>query len=158
MGEHAISVSDDGQHGVNDQMNDQAEAIDGHGDRIDQKRHIVGDNLDRAMGGLPSMLLDLGIVDANFGFVRCPVFAEAQMGESSTIEIERIPIHQIDRRNGPIVVTHEHFAKFGLFCIELFMEARNGARKENLLAVLQPCCHRQTLHCSVTALSFHQTL
>ena len=44
--------------------------IQRHGRRIDEKGHIVGDDLDDRVGGLPTMFFELWIVDPDLCFAR----------------------------------------------------------------------------------------
>ena len=45
------------------------------------------------------MLLDLRIVDADFGLARAPLLGEAQMGQRRAVEVERIALDQLGRRH-----------------------------------------------------------
>ena len=52
---------------LNHQMQSQSLAVDLHGHRVHQERHVVIDDLDDRVRGLPSVFLALRIVNAQLG-------------------------------------------------------------------------------------------
>ena len=58
--------------GVNDKMDCQVPLVQFGGNRIDQKRHVVIDDLDNGMAAFPAVFLFIGVEDPD---LRCPGFA-----------------------------------------------------------------------------------
>jgi hypothetical protein len=87
---------------VNDQVERQALAIDLHRHRVDQKRHVVTDDLDHRMGRLPAVLLEARIVDANARAARLPAHempvtqhGPVEIGNGKSGEVVRIDLPEI---------------------------------------------------------------
>src|SRR5207244_1049526 len=53
---------------------------------------VVGDDLDDAMRGLPTVLVDVRRVDADLRLARLPLLQELPMGERSAVEIQLVEI------------------------------------------------------------------
>ena len=88
---------------VDDEMARIAAAVQDHAHGIDEERHVVGDDLDDGMGGLPAVLLNLGVVNANLRLARCAPAGEIEMGHRRAVEVVRPALDQVLRRGAGIV-------------------------------------------------------
>jgi len=77
----------------------EALAREGHRDRVDDERHVVGDDLDHRVRRVPAVLVALGVVDADLGLAGSAPAGEAPMRHRTAIEIPRVPIGQVLGRN-----------------------------------------------------------
>ena len=88
LGELAVGVALDPHHGVDDQMDGQPLAVQLRGHRVDEEGHVVVDDLHHRAVGLPAMLLDAGVVDADLGAVgRLALLAPLPHGERGAVEL-----------------------------------------------------------------------
>ena len=69
------------------QMDGKALAVQLGGDRIDQERHVVVDDLDHGMAALPAMLVKLRMVDPDAGGPRLPLAAELPDRQCGAVEL-----------------------------------------------------------------------
>ena len=63
--QRAALVAVDGDHRVDDQVDAEAVAVQLHRHRVDQERHVVGDDLDCGVRSTPAVALELRVVDAH---------------------------------------------------------------------------------------------
>jgi hypothetical protein len=82
-------------HRVDDQVRGQPASIERHAHRVHQERHVVGGNLDDAVRRLPSMLLELGVVDAQPGRSRRARAQKAPMCEGRPVQVGHVVFRQI---------------------------------------------------------------
>ena len=54
------------KHRMNEEVGGQPSLVERHADRVDQKRHVIRDNLDDGVRRLPAVLLQLWVVDVDF--------------------------------------------------------------------------------------------
>ena len=123
------------------QVDHQAELIERDADRIDQKRHVVIDDLDHGMGRLPAMLLDLRVVDPDFRLAWPPLLAEAEMGQRRAIQIQRVAIEEIIQGDAAVVMAHERFRQYGLAIFQLVVQPTDHALQQVGSLVLQTGRH-----------------
>jgi hypothetical protein len=60
----AIGAAPDAKHRMHDRMQRESLPIDRHRNRVDQKRHVVVDDLDDRVIRVPAMLFENRVVDA----------------------------------------------------------------------------------------------
>ena len=82
LGQLAGLVAAHGDHRVDGQVDDQAVAVQLHGHRVDQERHVVGDDLHDRVGA-PAVLLEPGAVDADLGLAGLPAVASRQWARTA---------------------------------------------------------------------------
>src|SRR5262249_57011738 len=66
-GDLAGGVSDDAQDGMDDEMDGEVVAVELHRHRIDEEGHVVVDDLDQGMRGMPAILVGPRGEDAGLG-------------------------------------------------------------------------------------------
>ena len=106
-GEPAFGIALDGEDRMNGEVDREAVAVELHGDTVDEKRHVVGDDLDDGMGRLPAMLLQMRVVDAHLAGARLAGLGEAEMGERRAVEVGHLALGDVGRCDIPKVATHE---------------------------------------------------
>ena len=87
-----FGVAPQAHHRMNDQVRRQSTPVERHAHGIDEKRHIVGDNLNDRVGRLPTVLLELWVVHVNLGDAGLALLGVGQMGHRRAIEIYIIAI------------------------------------------------------------------
>ena len=90
-------------HRVDDEVARMAAAVQHHAHGIDQERHVVGYDLDDGVGGLPAVLLDLGVVDADLGLAGSAPAGEVEMRRRCAVQVFRPALDQIFQRGARIV-------------------------------------------------------
>src|SRR5204863_297989 len=60
-----LRVAEDADDRVDDQVDAVATAVELHSHRVDEERHVVGDDLDGGVGRAPAVLVELRVVDAD---------------------------------------------------------------------------------------------
>ena len=108
----ALSIADQPDDRVDDQVDLQAELIERRGHRIDQERHVVVDDLDDGMGRLPALFLGLRAVDPDLGDPERPGLAVAPQGQGGAIEVVRFLAQDVVRRHVGIELAQEAFRGF----------------------------------------------
>ena len=83
----ARSVAADSQHRMHQQVQGQVVTRQQHGQRVDQERHVVVDDLDDGMGGVPAMTFEIRVVQPHFGNTGLAHTAEIQMGHDGTVQV-----------------------------------------------------------------------
>ena len=88
-------------------MHRQPQAVQGRGDRIHQERHVVIDDLDHRMAGVPAMLVILRIVDPDLGHARLAGAAELPEPQRGAVEVVFLLADHVVRRNVPVIEPDE---------------------------------------------------
>ena len=143
--EHAVRVTAHRLHRMDRQVDQEAQAVQRHADRIHQERHVVGDHLDDRVGGLPAVLLDLRVIDPHLGVPGLAVLAEAQVRQRGAVQIERVAIDQVGRGHRAVIVVHERLGERGQGMIQLVVHPVGHALEQVGLLVLQPGRHDSPL-------------
>jgi len=86
-GQRAIRGSLDADDRMDDEVQRQAVAIRFHRHRVDEKRHVVVDDLDDRMLRQPPLLLDRRIERAHARLARCTLAGEVPVGERRAIQV-----------------------------------------------------------------------
>ena len=66
-----------------------------HGDGIHQKGHVIVDDLDNGMTGYPAVLLQLRVIDAEFGRTAAETSRESKMRQGGAVQIGRVHLCQV---------------------------------------------------------------
>ena len=140
-GQRAVGRALDRHHRVDRDVDQEAQPVERHAERIDQERHVVGDHLDHRVGRLPAVLLDLRIVDPERRLAGRAVLGEAEVGQGRAVQIERIALEQIDRRHRAVVMPEERLGALGLTFGQLIVQPIDHPLEQIGLLVLQPGCH-----------------
>ena len=67
------------KHGVHHQVDRETAAVQDHGERVDEERHVVGDHLDHGARCRPAVALNIGVPDADDRLAVPPLFAELEV-------------------------------------------------------------------------------
>jgi hypothetical protein len=78
-----------------------------HADRVDQERHVVGDDLERGVRRLPAVDLELRIEDADLALARLALAAEVQVRERRAVEVDARLAREILRGDPAVVLADE---------------------------------------------------
>ncbi len=103
----AVLVAPQPHHRMDDQMGGQSASIERHAHRVHQERHVVGGDLDDGVRRLPSVLLELRVVDAQ---PRRAPRARAQkipVRERGSVKVGDVALGQILVGGAGKVATHE---------------------------------------------------
>ena len=87
------------EDGVHDKVHGEVAPREFRGDGIDEKRHVVVDDLHHRMGGIPAILFELRIIDPDRRLARRAVRREVPEGERRAEEVFRVPADDIVRRD-----------------------------------------------------------
>jgi hypothetical protein len=80
---------------VDGQVDDQAVAVQLHGHRVDQERHVVGDDLHDRVPRAPAVLLEAGAVDPDLGLAGLAIVGKAPVGQHGPVEVVRVQLEQV---------------------------------------------------------------
>jgi hypothetical protein len=95
------------QHRVDREVDDQPVPVQLHRHRVDQERHVVGDDLDDRVDRPPAVLLEARTVDMDLGGARLAPLGGAQVGHDGAVQVVRLAFHQVLRRHPPVVLAGE---------------------------------------------------
>ena len=85
----AVGVAFDFQHRMHQQMQGEVVAGQQHGHRINQERHVVVDDFDGGVGGLPTVALKIRVVGAHLVLAGQAFAGKVQVGHGGAVEVER---------------------------------------------------------------------
>ena len=111
----AVLVAADPHHRVDDQVDAVALAREVHRHRVDDERHVVGDDLDQRVRRLPAVLLELRVVDPDLRLAGRAVLGQVPVRHGGAVQVERIAIRQVLGRHPLVVLPHERLARHRLF-------------------------------------------
>ena len=95
------------EDGVDDQVNDQPLAIELGGDGIDQKRHVVGDDLDHRVFRPPAVFFDGRVVDAHGSLAGGAGGREIPVRQGGVEQAVRALLQEVVGRHVPVVLGEE---------------------------------------------------
>ncbi len=114
IGDLALAVSHRRDDGMDDQMDGQPQIVERHRHRIDEKRHVVGDDLHDGVIALPAVLLRIGVVDVDLALPRATDVPERPMRQRGAVEVFHPAVRDVFRRDVLVVQTHETLDGIGL--------------------------------------------
>ncbi len=92
---------------VDEQVDGQAEVVERHGDRVDEKRHVVVDDLDDRVRRMPAVLLDARVEDPDLDLAGLALRAELPQREGRAVQIFGIGADDVLGRDVVVVVADE---------------------------------------------------
>ena len=111
-------------HGVDDEVARIPAAVQDHPHRVDQERHVVGDNLDDGVGRLPAVLLDPGVVDPDLRAARRTPPSEIEMRHRGAVEIARLAFGEVVGRRAGVVAGKERKREIEVLAAHPFARER----------------------------------
>ena len=91
----SVAITGHAQRRMHDEVDGEPQPVAGHGQRIHQKGHVIGDDLDDAVQRMPAVLLRVGVVRTDPGFTARPVPEQAPVRKRSAVEIGGAALDQI---------------------------------------------------------------
>ena len=128
---------------MDEQVDARVLAAELHRRRVDEERHVVGDELDDRVRGLPSVLLEVGVVDAHVGRAGLALAREAPVGERGAVEVERVELGEVLGRHPAVVLADELLGLRRLVLAESLADAGADGLDQRAVDLLQPR-HRPT--------------
>ena len=122
-------------------MNAEAVPVQLLADAVDEKWHIVVDDLDHGMGRLPAILFELRVVDAQLGLARRTVLTEAQLCQSGAVQIEWIALGQILGRHVTEISPDKPLGDRRLIATETITQLSRETVDDLGLTLLGACRH-----------------
>jgi hypothetical protein len=112
---------------VDDQVDAEAAPVQLHRHRIDQERHVVGDDLHRRVRRLPAVLLELRVVDAQLRLAGRARACEVEVGQRSAVEVDRGALGQVLGGHPAVVLPRERLGLRGVSVVKLLVQPRTDA-------------------------------
>ena len=94
-------------HRVDDQMDGQPECVQRSGERVDEERHVVVDDLDDGVAGVPAVLVIVRVIGPDLGGTRRPLGAEMPEAEGGTVQVVGLLADDVVGRDVPVVEADE---------------------------------------------------
>ncbi len=110
----ATLVSFDAGHRVGQQMHAQVESFEEGQHRVDDERHVFGDQVDHRVAARPTVDLGPGVVDADEGLGGSTTVGQFEMPNRRGIQLERRLAGDVLGRNAVVVEPHDPFALAGV--------------------------------------------
>jgi hypothetical protein len=96
--ETAVAVAGDCEDRVHQHHRLDVEPVELGDHRVDQKGHVVVDDLDHAVAALPAAFIDARIVDAHLGLSRAALLAEAPQRQRGAVQVVGAQFGEVARR------------------------------------------------------------
>ena len=100
--EGADGVPSDDQLRVHDEMDGAAERVERGGDRVDEERHVVGDDLDDGVPAGPALRLDGRVRHVDVGGADGALTGEVALGQGGPEEVLRLAREEVLGRRVPV--------------------------------------------------------
>ena len=142
--QRAPLISPDPNHRMDHQINRIALPAQFHRHRVDEERHVVADDLDHSMRGLPAVLIKIGVVDMNRRLPRRALPRQIPVGHRSPIEVKRITRGEVLDRHPVVVLADERFAGNALLARQTLPNPRADSVDQLRLRVRRPHTHLDT--------------
>ncbi len=107
LGDPVVLAAAHREHRVDDQVDGQPQAVQRHGHRIHQERHVRGDDLADRVGRLPAVLLRVRIVDADMDLLGGADLAQVPVAQRGAVEVVRAAVDHVLRCRPLEVLAHE---------------------------------------------------
>ena len=108
----------------------------GHGDGVDEERHVVDDGLDDGVPRLPPVLLEVGRVDVHLQLARPPDAREVPVRDRRTVEIEVAAVFQVVGSDVRVVRADEPLDVFRLVALHALVDTRDRSLQERRLPLI----------------------
>ncbi len=132
--EPAVTVAPDPDGRVEEPVNPPAAARQRHRDRVDDERHVVGDDLDDAVRRSPAVLLGCRGVRVHLDLAGRPSLEQVPVREGGAVQIQAVEI--LGSSIG-VVRAHEGLDQAGLRVVEALVDVRDGFLEERGLELLR---------------------
>ncbi len=86
-GQHAVGVALDGQRRVDEQVDAEAVPVEDEAHRVDEERHVLGDEQQDRAGRLPAVALEVGRQHLHEDLARLTPPSEAQVGVAGRVQV-----------------------------------------------------------------------
>ena len=106
----AAVVPDDAQHRMDDQVDAEPHGRHHHAHRVDQERHVVGDDLHHGVWGLPSRRSQVRVEHVQVGRSLDPHLAQAEVGERGAEQVTGLSGLEVGPRQVLEVAAHKAVA------------------------------------------------
>ena len=107
VAEPPVRAAGHSQDRMDDQMDDAVAGVDRSGNRVDEERHVVVDDLDDRMRRRPTIRRRVRVVHPNLGLAGAPTLAKAPQRQGGAIEIAGRAFGNIRRRNVLVKLRNE---------------------------------------------------
>ena len=107
----ALGVAPDPDHRVDHQVDPVPEPPELHRHRVDDERHVVGDDLDQRVRRLPPVLLEVRVVDPHLRLARLPVLGQVPVRDRGAVQVERVAVREVLGRDPLVVLADERLAR-----------------------------------------------
>ena len=111
LGDVTVRLAPDPDHRVDHQMDRVALARELHRHRVDDERHVVGDDLDHGVRRLPAVLLEVRVVDAHLRLAGRALLGEVPVRDRRPVQVERVAIGQVLGGHPVVVLAHERLTR-----------------------------------------------
>jgi hypothetical protein len=111
----AVRITTDPQDRVHHQVDGKVATVQLRRHRIDEERHVVGDDLDDRVFASPAMLVEARIIDANDGCSNLPLFPQTPVGERRTEQCVRASVRNVVERHARVILAEIRSDCGGLF-------------------------------------------
>ncbi len=105
--ELAVAVAHDAHHRVDHQLDVAALPAQLHDHRVDDERHVVGDDLEHGVGRGPPVTISIGVVDPDLGLAPLAMARGPPMGHDGAAEVGLVAVGEVLGRDPVVVLTHE---------------------------------------------------
>ncbi len=133
-----VGLPPDAHDGMDELVDPGAAAAERHRRRVDQERHLVGDDLDDRVQGLPAVLLELRVVHAHQRRPGLAPAGEAAVRERGAVEVERVQLDEVLERHAPVVLADELLGLRRLVLPQPLPDARADRLDQRAVDLLDP--------------------
>ena len=102
-----VGIAPDLHHRVDDEVDPVAEPPEFHRHRVDDERHVVGDDLDQRVRRLPPVLLEVRVVDPHLRLAGGPLLGQVLMRYGGAVQVQWITVREILGGNPLVVLANE---------------------------------------------------
>ena len=95
LGQPSLVVAQDAYHRVDHEVDAVALAPQLHRHRVDDERHVVGDDLDHRVRRLPAVLLEVRVVDVDLRLTRRAPLGQVPLRDRGAVQVDLAAIGQI---------------------------------------------------------------
>ena len=127
---------------VNDEMDDEVEAVQRHGHRVDEKRHVVVDDLDDRAGRVPAVLGGARVEHAQLGVARFALLGERPERGRGPVKIRRVAREHVFRWDMGVELADDPGERIGLGVGQAMIDQASDALDQLPLALFTLQRHR----------------
>ena len=120
--EAMLAIALGGEDGVVNGVHGHAAAVELDAHRIDQEGHVLVQHGDEGMGGLPAVLLEVGVEDPHLGIGGIELLQEVPHRERGAVDVVETAIGQVIERDRGIEVAGEGLDLSGLVLVQTALQ------------------------------------